>query len=109
MNINRRQLLWLLLVRPPQSTPLQVSVLETFVMEDKTRAILVNHGSPSSRDQFARWLQAHPRSNIRIRDKAGEEGEATMFRVRMCFGRGLILLKQPMTIREGDVLTISAM
>jgi hypothetical protein len=106
MNINRRQLLCLLLVRRPQSTSLQASVLETFVMEDKTRAILVNHGSPSSRDQFARWLQANPRSNIRIRSKAGEEHEATIFRVRMCFGRGLILLSQPIAIREGEVLTL---
>jgi hypothetical protein len=109
MNIHRRQLLCLLLVRPPQSTSLQVSVLETFVMEDKTRAILVNHGNPASRDQFARWLQSHPQSSIRIRSKTEPEAEATIFRVRMCFGRGLILLKQPMTIREGDVLTISAM
>jgi hypothetical protein len=109
MNISRRHLLFLLLVRPPQSTSLQVSVLETFVMEDKTRAILVNHGSPSSREQFARWLQAHPQSSIRIRSKTEPEAEATIFRVRMCFGRGLIVLDKPMTIREGEVLTIRAM
>jgi hypothetical protein len=109
MKINRRQLLFLLLVRPPQSTSLQVAVLETFVIEDKTRAILVNHGNPASRDQFARWLQAHPQSSIRIRRSTEPEAEATIFRVRMCFGRGLILLDKPMTIREGEVLTISAM
>jgi hypothetical protein len=109
MNITRRQLLFLLLVQPPQSTALQVSVLETFVIEGKTRAILVNHGNPASRDQFAQWLQAHPQSSIRIRSKTEPEAEATIFRVRMCFGRGLILLDRPMAIREGEVLTISAM
>lgn len=106
MKITRRQLLCLLLVQPSQSTSLQVSVLEVFVIDDQTRAILVNHASPSSRDQFARWLQANPRSRIRVRNKAGEEREAAIFRVRMCFGRGLILLSQPITIREGEVLTL---
>jgi hypothetical protein len=108
MNISRRQLLCLLLVRPPQSASLQVSVLETFVIENKTRAILVNHGSPSSRDQFARWLQANPKAKLRLRRTTEEETDATIFRVRMCFGRGLILLSQSITIREGEVLTLIA-
>jgi hypothetical protein len=106
MTVNRRHLLYLLLVRPPQSTALQVSVLEVFTIDDKTRAILVNHASESSRNQFAQWLQANPKARLRIRRTTGEETEATIFRVRMCFGRGLILLGQPITIREGEVLTL---
>jgi hypothetical protein len=31
---------------------------------------------------------------------------ATVFRVRMCFGRGLVIFDTPVHIREGDVLTI---
>jgi hypothetical protein len=106
MNISRRQLLCLLLVRPPQSTSLQVSVLEVFVIDDKTRAILVNHASESTRNRFAEWLQTSPKARLRIRTTADEETDATIFRVRMCFGRGLILLSQPITIREGEVLTL---
>jgi hypothetical protein len=106
MNINRRQLLFLLLVRPPQSTDLQVSVLEVFAFDDTTRAILVNHASESSRNRFAQWLQANPKAKLRIRKTTGEETDATVFRVRMCFGRGLILPSQPITIREGEVLTL---
>lgn len=106
MNINRRQLLYLLLVRPPQSTSLQVSVLEVFAIDDKTRAILVNHASESSRNRFAQWLQSNPKARLRIRTTTGEETDAIIFRVRMCFGRGLILLSQPITIREGEVLTL---
>jgi len=101
-----RQLLYLLLVRPPQFNSLQVSVLEVFAFDDKTRAILVNHGSPSSRNQFAQWLQAHPQFSIRIRSRTEPEAEATIFRVRMCFGRGLILLSKPITIREAEVLML---
>lgn len=106
MNVSRRLFFSLLLVRPGQSVSLRVAVLETFAINDKVAAILVNHAEPSERDQFARWLQAHPQSSIRIRMKAEPETEATIFRVRMCFGRGLILLSKPIKIREGDVLTI---
>ena len=107
MNINRRLFFSLLLVRPRQSVSLRVGVLETFAMDEKVSAVLVNHADPSERDQFARWLQAHPRSAVRIRNNAGQETAATIFRVRMCFGRGLILLNQPITVREGEVLTIN--
>jgi hypothetical protein len=107
MNINRRQLLCLLLVRPRQSTSLQVSVLEVFSIDDKTLAILVNHANESSRNRFAQWLQTNPKAKVRIRGTTSEGTDATIFRVRMCFGRGLILLSQPITIREGEVLTLS--
>jgi len=106
MSISRRLFFSLLLVRPEQSVSLRVAVLETFAMNGKVSAILVNHAEPAERGQFAGWLQAHPRSSIRIRSKTEPQVEATIFRVRMCFGRGLIFFKKPMRIREGDVLTI---
>jgi len=106
MNINRRLFFSLLLVRPRQSVSLRVGVLETFIMNDKVSAVLVNHADAAERDQFARWLQAHPRSTVQIRNKAGQQTPATIFRVRMCFGRGLLLLDQPITVRERDVLTM---
>jgi hypothetical protein len=106
MNINRRLFFSLLLVRPRQSVSLRVGVLETFTMHEKVSAVLVNHADPSERDRFARWLQAHPKSAVRIRNMAGQETAATIFRVRMCFGRGLLLLNQPITVREADVLTV---
>ena len=106
MNISRRLFFSLFLVQTRQAGSLRVSVLETFAMNDKVSAVLVNHADPAERDPFAQWLQAHPRSVVQIRNKAGEQTAATMFRVRMCFGRGLLLVNQPITVREGDVLTI---
>jgi hypothetical protein len=106
MSISRRLLLSLLFIRPAQSAPLRVAVLETFEINDKIAAILVNHAEPSERAPLAKWLQAHPRSSARLRNAAGQETAVTVFRVRMCFGRGLILLNQPMAIREGEILTL---
>jgi hypothetical protein len=106
VKINRRAFFSFLIVRPKQAVSLRVSVLETFALGENASALLVNHAEPAERDQFARWLQTHPRSAVRIRNNAGQETTASIFRVRMCFGRGLILPNQPITIREGDVLTI---
>ena len=33
-------------------------------MNEKVSAVLVNHAEPAEREQFARWLQAHPRSAV---------------------------------------------
>lgn len=106
MNISRRLFFSLLIVRPKQASSLRVAVLETFAMNENISAALVNHADGAERDAFARWLQAHPKSAVRVRNKAGQETAATIFRVRMCFGRGLLFLNRPLTVREGEVLTI---
>ncbi len=106
MNISRRVFFSLLLVRTGQQSSVRAAALETFAMNGKVSAILVNHTDPAQRDQFASWLQAHPKYAVRIRNIAGQEARATIFRVRMCFGRGLIVLNQAITVREGEALTI---
>ena len=106
MNITRREFLSLLLARPEQTTSFRVTVLETFDIARASTAVLVHHADSASRDEFAHWLQSHPRLAVRVRSKTGEEVPATIFRVRLCFGRGLILLEKPIQIRERDSLTV---
>ena len=107
MNINRRAFFSLLLAQPAQATSLRVAVLETFDIGESSAAVLVHHAEVATRDVFAHWLQSHPKSAVRVRGKTGEEVAGTVFRVRMCFGRGLILLQRPIQVRERDVLTIT--
>ena len=49
MNINRRLFFSLLLLRPRQSISLRVGVLETFTMNEKVSAVLVNHADPADK------------------------------------------------------------
>jgi hypothetical protein len=77
-------------------------------LDEQTSAVLVHHAEPAARDQFARWLQTHPKSAVRIRQKDGTEMSASMFRVRMCFGRGLILFGGQVQIRERELLSVIA-
>jgi len=107
MNISRRVFFSSLLLARTQKPPLRVAVLEAFDMGPGTTAVLVRHAEPATRELFAQWLQTNPRSSIRIRDHAGSEFPGSIFRVRMCFGRGLIILQKPAPIRERDVLTLN--
>ena len=107
MIFSRRTFFSLLLFwRPGQTTSIPVKVLETFTRGPTPTAILVHHADEATRDTFARWLQAHPKSEVRVRNSTGDETDASIFRVRMCFGRGLILLNKPLRAREGETLNI---
>jgi hypothetical protein len=106
MTFNRRVFLVLLYRPPVATTSLEVKVLEVFASDRGLSAILVHHANEAGRERLATWLRANPKTLIRVRDRSGKEFEATIFRVRMCFGRGLILLDVGIQVREGDVLTI---
>jgi hypothetical protein len=106
MTINRRLFFSLLVARPRQSTSLRVAVLEAFGARETVRAVLVHHAEADTRDLFARWLQSHPSTAVGVVTPAGENASATIFRVRMCFGRGLIVFETPMRVRERDILRI---
>jgi hypothetical protein len=108
MTFNRR-VFFSLFFRPSfQPTSVSIRVLETFSGNQAPSAILVNHADESNRNSFAQWLRANPRASIRVRDRSGQVAGATIFRVRKCFGRGLILLDDRVQVRDGDVLTIIA-
>ncbi len=107
MNINRRRFLSILVARPSQNQPVRIAVLETFKIDDSCVALLVRHAEPETRDVFAKWLQARPNATIRIRRQGGQEVTATIFRVRMCFGRGLILLQSGLPVSERETLTMT--
>ena len=108
MNFNRRMFFSLLFARPAQTASVSVAVLEVFDDGQAGIAVLVHHANSATRDAFAGWLQSHPKSAVRVRSKTGEEAPGRIFRVRMCFGRGLILFDRPIQIRERDVVTIIA-
>ena len=106
MKLNRRIFLSVLFAKPMRLSSLEVEVLETFDLGGRSVAILVHHSDSKSRDQFARWLQSNPKTTVQVQTNDGFVTPATVFRVRMCFGRGLILLSKPVQIRERDLLTI---
>ena len=106
MKLNRRAFCLFLIAPPKAPAPLQVSVLETFLVGNSARAVLVHHTDPATRDAFGDWMRSNSKSGARVRTQEGKEENAIIFRVRTCFGRGLILLDRPIQVQERDILTI---
>jgi len=105
--MNRRIFLSsLLFSKPATVTSLQVAVLETFDLNGKSFGMLVHHADNASRQDFATWLQNNPKSTTRIRTRTGFQTQAVVFRVRMCFGRALIIPQEPLQTRRGELLTL---
>jgi hypothetical protein len=107
MKVTRRAFIATLLVSPRTAENVRVAVLEVFALKGSAMAALVRHAAPEERDSFAEWLRAHPRSAVNVQGKSGQESTATCFRVRMCFGRGLLLFDRQLSIKEGDTLTLT--
>ena len=84
--------------------PFASRVLETFAMNEKVSAVLVNHADPRERDRFARWLQAHPRSREDSEQGGSGNGSHNLSCANVLWPA--LLLNQPITVREGEVLTI---
>jgi len=106
IQINRRKFLSLLIAQRLQPSLPHLLVIEAFSGNGGCIAVLVHHPDSASRDLCALWLRSRVNAAIRVRLAGGEEMSATVFRVRMCFGRGLVIFDKPVPIREGDMLTI---
>ena len=103
--MNRRQffLAWLY---QTSSNSVEVEVMEVFTASDGPSALLVHHVSESARNAFGEWLRSHDGVRIVCRLRDGTKADGRIFRVRMCFGRGLIVTPAPLDIHAKDVVTI---
>jgi len=103
--MNRRQFFlgWIFQNAP---TIVQVEVMEVFRPSEGPSAFLVHHASEAGRSRFAQWLRANNGARIVCRLPNGTKVDGRIFRVRMCFGRGLVLTRAPAPIRREDVLII---
>jgi hypothetical protein len=96
----------LLFARPAVRTVIEVEVLETFELGGRSTAVLAHHADAARRQEFASWLRRGSRSAVRVQTAAGRESIAVVFRVRLCFGRALMIFREPLSIRERDILKI---
>jgi hypothetical protein len=113
MNFNRRIFMSLLLAAPKQATvatrqqgAIDVEVMEVFSSRGPS-ALLVHHADEPTREAFANWLRRNSGAEILLQSRDRTPIEARIFRVSLCFGRGLILLRTPLAgIQAKDVLSV---
>ena len=92
MNFSRRNflLMWITLQKP--ATTMNVEVLEVFQRAPGPCAVLVHHSGSELRQDFSTWLHRFDGAQIGLRTSDGRATPGRIFRVKMCFGRGLLLM-----------------
>ena len=103
--MNRRLFLlgWLFQAR---TANLQLEVMEVFLSTDGPCALLVHHANEATRDEFSRWVRTNSGARIACRLPNGTRMDGRIFRVSLCFGRGLIVTRSPIVIKPKDVLDV---
>ena|SRR5579862_3499197 len=104
--MNRREFFLTWIVQS-SSAAVEVEVMEVFPTSDGRSAFLVHHASESARNGFADWLRSRNGTHVVCESRNGLRIDGKIFRVKMCFGRGLILTRTPFSLRPKDVLIVN--
>ena len=106
MNFSRREFLVMWMRPQKPATGMIVEVLEVFQSRTGPCALLVHHGRPELREDFSAWLHRSDGTQIGLRTSDGTVASGRIFRVKMCFGRGLLLMPSAVNVRVKDKLQI---
>jgi hypothetical protein len=90
-----------------RTASIEVEVIEVFATSHGVAALLVHHVSERTRIAFGKWLRANDGGRIAGRLRNGTVVNGEIFRVRMCFGRGLIITQASVPILAKDILIIN--
>jgi hypothetical protein len=80
---------------PALQNLVEVEVMEVFSSSSGPSALLVHHADEATRENFANWLRQNSGKQIVCTLQPRAETAGRIFRVSLCFGRGLILLNAP--------------
>jgi hypothetical protein len=71
----------------------------------RTAVVVFHHASEADRPALADFLRAHSGAavEITIEGSTGDATPGTVFRLKSCFGRGLLLLPAAADLKEGTV------
>jgi len=67
---------------------------------------LVRHKNQADRRRLSEWLRTESGADVVFTAGDGSPHRGALRRLRMCFGRGLLMFTEPVKLREGDVLII---
>src|SRR5712691_3644681 len=96
--------MWITPQKPAQA--MTVEVLEVFQDRTGPCALLVHQSGPELRQDFSTWLHRLDGAQIGLRTSDGMAASGRIFRVKMCFGRGLLLIPAAVNVRTKDRLRI---
>lgn len=67
---------------------------------------IVHQARPEDRARLSEWLHTRSGSEVDVMTKDGARHHAVLRRLKHCFGRGLLLYRDRLDLRERDVITL---
>lgn len=67
---------------------------------------IVRHKNPADRKWFSEWLRTESGADVIFTAADGSPHQGVLRRLRMCFGRGLLVFTEPVKLKEGEALII---
>jgi hypothetical protein len=104
--VSRREFLLSWTIPRQAIQPVTVEVLEVFDAGNGPSGLLVHQSGPDSREAFSAWLHNSDGLLVRLRTPEGAAYTGRIFRVKMCFGRGLLLVSAVLNIRTKDKVQV---
>ena len=92
---------------PTPQDDLTIEVMEVFSSSRGPSALLVHHADEATRETFSNWLRRNSGREIVCGFGDGTSVTARIYRVSLCFGRGLILFSSPTAgVRANNTLNV---
>ncbi len=70
------------------------------------RYVIVRQRRPEDRDKLSGWLRIHSGTEVTFAVADGRPHHGVLWRLRMCFGRGLLIFSDRVTPREKETIII---
>ena len=67
---------------------------------------IVRHKNPGDRKQLSAWLRAKSGASVIFITADGTHRQGVLRRLRMCFGRGLLIFTGPLKLKERESITV---
>lgn len=72
----------------------------------QVRYAIVHHKNAADRQRFSQVVRAESGTDVLFTRQDGRSHRGVLRRLRMCFGRGLLVFIGPVELKEGEVLTL---
>ena len=96
-------------------TKLECEVLETSGPSTSStkplaaiRYVIVRHKNSDDRERLSAWLRTHSGAEVTFSAADGRPHRGVLRRLRMCFGRGLLIFTDPVNLKEGETIIIDS-
>jgi hypothetical protein len=70
------------------------------------RYVIVRQKNSDDRDRFSAWLRTRSGAEVTFEAADGRPHRGVLRRLRMCFGRGLLIFTDPVGLKEGETIVI---